>query len=45
MRLSAISHDALRDLLAVSWRLTLPKVRQTRRKPLTTYPLPIVPRR
>jgi hypothetical protein len=45
VRLSAISHDALRDLLSVSWRLTLPKVRRTRRKPLTTYPPPLVPRR
>jgi hypothetical protein len=45
VRLSAISHDALRDLLSVSWRLTLAKVRRTRRKPLTTYPPPLVPRR
>jgi len=28
VRLSRIDRDALRDLLAVSWRLTLPKTRK-----------------
>jgi hypothetical protein len=31
VRLSRIDQDALRDLLSVSWRLTLPKARQRRR--------------
>ena len=30
VRLSEINRDALRDLLAVSWRLTLPKARKRR---------------
>ena len=31
VRLSQIDRDALHDLLSVSWRLTLPKARKTRR--------------
>jgi hypothetical protein len=31
VRLSRIDQDALRDLLSVSWRLTLPKARKRRR--------------
>jgi hypothetical protein len=31
VRLSRIDRDALHDLLSVSWRLTLPKARKTRR--------------
>jgi hypothetical protein len=33
VRLSRIDRDALRDLLSMSWRLTLPKARQRRRSP------------
>ncbi len=36
VRLSRIDQDALRDLLSVSWRLTLPKARRTR--PIPTRP-------
>ena len=32
VRLSRIDADALRDLLSVSWRLTLPKTRARRRR-------------
>ena len=31
VRLSRLDRDALHDLLSVSWRLTLPKARKTRR--------------
>jgi len=34
VRLSQIDRDALHDLLSVSWRLTLPKARKTRRPTL-----------
>jgi hypothetical protein len=34
VRLTRIDRDALRDLLSVSWRLTLPKARKTRRPTL-----------
>ena len=32
VRLAHVGHDALRDLLAVSWRLTVAKARKPRRK-------------
>jgi hypothetical protein len=35
VRLSHIDRDALRDVLSVSWRLTLPKTRQPRLRKFT----------
>lgn len=35
VRLARISHDALRDLLSMSWRLTVAKARKPRRKDAT----------
>jgi hypothetical protein len=32
VRLSRIDRDALRDVLAMSWRLTLPKAKPARRR-------------
>jgi len=36
VRLSRVNDDALRDLLAVSWRLTVPKARARGRTPSAT---------
>jgi hypothetical protein len=38
VRLSRISQDALRDLLAVSWRLTMAKTGKRASSALTAFP-------
>jgi hypothetical protein len=45
VRLSGINHDALRDLLSVSWRLTLPKARQRGRSHSRPIHTPLLPQR
>jgi hypothetical protein len=45
VRLSGINHDALRDLLSVSWRLTLPKARPCGRSHSRRLRTPLVPQR